>query len=387
MGRNFSSVAPPTTLSIGVNSAATNLTLASLTGYPTPQFTMVLEPGQVGEEIVTVTNVVGNVATVLRGQDGSSAVNHSPGITVRHMATGRDIQESQDHISAASGVHGLGVGSSPVGTNDAQTIDNKVFLSGDGLASALTIRAASGQTADLAVIEDSSRNPLVSVENTGKLSAGKGITVTPADSGGSAVTATGVASQVAPVVSVRNSSNTEVASIGADGATTVGALTATSVGTGSVNATTITSGTVNATTLNSPTALFSETTASSVPVTITGASSQSANLLELKNSSGTVVSSVSATGAGSFSNFPVAFKSGNDVVTTNSVGGFTITTGLGTCLGAIAGNGDVNALASATFSIHSMPGGYAIFIAKHSTSDAVIANTTFRVHWVAFGTM
>jgi len=95
--------------------------------------TIVIDPDTSLEEVVdiysaTTNPVAGNNLTVVRGQDGSSAQDHSAGAVVRHMIIGRDLREANTHIeSATGGIHGLASTSYVVGTIDAQTISNKTL--------------------------------------------------------------------------------------------------------------------------------------------------------------------------------------------------------------------------------------------------------------------
>jgi microcystin-dependent protein len=126
MPRNFSSIASVKTLSSNVTSTATTISLNNLTGLPTPPYTLVLNPDTSLEEIVTVNSVAsGTTLNVSRAQESTTAQAHSTGNSVRHMVTGRDLQEPQDHISASTAVHGLSAGVSVVGTSSTQTLTNK----------------------------------------------------------------------------------------------------------------------------------------------------------------------------------------------------------------------------------------------------------------------
>lgn len=133
--RYYSNIATATTLTAGVTSSATVLSLAGVSGLPTTYpFTLAVDVGAESEEIVTCTSLAGLSATVVRGEDGTAATAHSTGAVVRHMMSARDLREPQDHIAATTGVHGLGT-SALVGTDLAQTLTNKTV---SGLSNTLS---------------------------------------------------------------------------------------------------------------------------------------------------------------------------------------------------------------------------------------------------------
>jgi hypothetical protein len=73
-------------------------------------YTVVIDPDTALEEIVDVysasTNPVsGNTLAIVRNINGSIAQAHSAGAEVRHMAIGRDYQESNDHIEGTLAGH------------------------------------------------------------------------------------------------------------------------------------------------------------------------------------------------------------------------------------------------------------------------------------------
>ena len=130
--RKYSSRAQQTTLSSGITSSDTTMTVgsgANLMGGKTPAvgetYTVVIDPDTALEEIVDVSNYAsGNTLTIARGIDGSTGVAHSAGAIVRHMVIGRDLSESNTHIEATTGHGATGA---VVGTTNTQTLTNKTL--------------------------------------------------------------------------------------------------------------------------------------------------------------------------------------------------------------------------------------------------------------------
>jgi hypothetical protein len=102
----------------------------TLTGTQT--YTVVIDPDTALEEIVDVTLYAsGNTLTITRGVDGpnpGTGVAHSAGAVVRHMAIGRDYQESNDHINETTTAHGLTI-TDVVTTTNTKTLTNKTLTS------------------------------------------------------------------------------------------------------------------------------------------------------------------------------------------------------------------------------------------------------------------
>ena len=145
--RYYSSVAVDTTLTVAVNTSATTFQVASSTGWPVSfPFTAHIDLGTASEEIVEVTNASGTTWTVSRGIDGSSPISHSVGATVVHGVSARDFSETQTHMAASTGVHGVAGGSSVVGTTDTQTLTNKTLTSPTINGGSLNSAAITGST-------------------------------------------------------------------------------------------------------------------------------------------------------------------------------------------------------------------------------------------------
>ena len=97
----YSSVAGTYTLTTTVSPSATALVLDSVAGLPSSvPYKVVLNPGEYNEEIVKVTAIAGMSLTVVRGWNGTAAVDHAAGATVRHMVTAEDLTLSRTHEDA-----------------------------------------------------------------------------------------------------------------------------------------------------------------------------------------------------------------------------------------------------------------------------------------------
>jgi hypothetical protein len=93
-----------------VNSASA--LLSSITPAAGETFTVVIDPDTALEEIVDVISPSApgsNTLTITRGSgvDGTTAIAHSAGAKVRHMAIGRDFREANNHIENTTTAHGL----------------------------------------------------------------------------------------------------------------------------------------------------------------------------------------------------------------------------------------------------------------------------------------
>jgi hypothetical protein len=111
--RKYSSRSQQTTLSASITSTDATATvvsganlLASVTFSTAGTFTVVIDPDTALEEIVDVIDRSGNTLTITRGVENSgTGVAHSAGAVVRHMVTGRDLREANDHIAGTLAAH------------------------------------------------------------------------------------------------------------------------------------------------------------------------------------------------------------------------------------------------------------------------------------------
>jgi hypothetical protein len=142
MSRYYSNTAVETTLSAGITSSATTIQVAATTGFPASvPFTLALDAGASGEELVSVTAVAGTTLTVTRGFDNTTAVAHSAGAVIRHVHSAVDFKNSRDH-EAATVAHGAT--GAVVGTTNTQTLSNKTVSGSNNTLSDIPTSAIVG---------------------------------------------------------------------------------------------------------------------------------------------------------------------------------------------------------------------------------------------------
>lgn len=132
-GQQYSSNAPQTFITSGINNLVTAIQVNSSAGFPATPFTAVFGIGTSLQEAFDVTNISGTNWTITRGVDGTLAQTQPNSQTVTHADIARDFREARAHIdsngptdSQGHSVHGLTTGA-VVGTSDTQTLSNKTF--------------------------------------------------------------------------------------------------------------------------------------------------------------------------------------------------------------------------------------------------------------------
>lgn len=112
-----------------VNATDTSITVDNASGFPSQfPYTIILDPNQVTEEVCDVTAAVGNILTIVRGVDSTTAIAHSAGAVVWHGVSARDFTEVNAHQAASASVHG--VTGTVVGTGGSQTITGSKNFTG-----------------------------------------------------------------------------------------------------------------------------------------------------------------------------------------------------------------------------------------------------------------
>ena len=151
--RKYSSRSQQTTLSSGITATDLTMTvgnggnlLSSVNFSPAGTFTVVIDPDTALEEIVDVTDRSGNTLTITRGVENSgTGVAHSAGAVVRHMVTGRDLREANDHIEGTTTAHGITL-ANLVKTTDTGTVTSGMILDGTIVNADINASAAIADT-------------------------------------------------------------------------------------------------------------------------------------------------------------------------------------------------------------------------------------------------
>lgn len=124
-------------------SSDTSMTVDSASGFPTQfPYTLIIEPDTALEEVVDVTAAVGNILTITRGVDSTTASAHAAGSVVYHGISARDPREANAHVNQTTGAHGTT--GSLVDTDSAQTITGAKNFTGGLTTTAGDVVAVGG---------------------------------------------------------------------------------------------------------------------------------------------------------------------------------------------------------------------------------------------------
>jgi hypothetical protein len=96
--RNYSSIAASAALTSGCSNVDTTIQVDTTAGFPSVPFILCIDKDRIAEELVLCTAIVGLALTVTRAYDGTSAIAHTAGATVKHVVAGLDLQNAGDHI-------------------------------------------------------------------------------------------------------------------------------------------------------------------------------------------------------------------------------------------------------------------------------------------------
>ena len=140
VNRYYSSIAVDTTLASAATGSDTTIVVSATTGFPTSYpYTLAIDYDTSKEELInvigaagttlTVGTVIGTASTTGRGVDGTTAQSHSVGATVKHVISGRDMREAQEHIAASTSVHGITDTAGLVTKTGTETLTNKTLTS------------------------------------------------------------------------------------------------------------------------------------------------------------------------------------------------------------------------------------------------------------------
>lgn len=136
--RQFAGAAVATTLTASINSTDTTCSLAATTGWPSAagvSFYVVIDPGTSVEEKCLAT-ISGSTLTLTRGQDDTTAANHSSGATIYPVFTANDADEANELVSKLTTKGDLLVTSGSalnrlaVGTNDQVLVADSAATNG-----------------------------------------------------------------------------------------------------------------------------------------------------------------------------------------------------------------------------------------------------------------
>lgn len=175
--RDYAGGAQPTKTTVPFTAADVVLSVVALVGWPDGvqgPFAVAIDRDTDQEEKILCSTVNGNDLTVIqRGYDGTTARDHSPNATVEHVFTAIDADEANDHVNRTTGVHGIPVNASVVGTTGDQTLQGKKIDLSPATGNVITNLplSASTEIAQALAAEATARQQADSAEATARANA------------------------------------------------------------------------------------------------------------------------------------------------------------------------------------------------------------------------
>lgn len=163
VNRYYSSIAVDTTLTAPVASGDSTITVANAYGFPQSfPFTLAIDYDTSSEELVDVTALVSGAGTtatltVIRAVDSTAGgtagggIAHAYGAPVKHVISGRDMREAQEHMAASTNVHGIADTGVLVATTGVGNVSSGMLASG----SVTTVKILDGNVTNAKLATDS----------------------------------------------------------------------------------------------------------------------------------------------------------------------------------------------------------------------------------------
>ena len=253
--RKYSSISQEVTLTSALNNTATTMVVSSasaLLGSITPAsgetFTVVIDPDTSLEEIVDVvypSSPSSTTLTIVRGTgvDGTTAITHSAGAKVRHMAIGRDFREANTHINGTLAQHAATTSAQLAGVISDETGSGSLVFATSPTLVTPVLGVATATSINGTTIPTSAT--LIKTSDTGTVTntmlAGS---IAPAKITGTAITAADTGTVTSTMIADGTIVNADINSAAAIASTKISGTAVTQGDTGTVTSAMIANGTI-----------------------------------------------------------------------------------------------------------------------------------------------